>query len=82
MPPEIYDALMPGEDVPKLKRRIGTAFSIPEELINADKVEFKNHMKLCSRRKLCRKKFTLNQVANFLNYILKISYNQKKSIRL
>ena len=40
MPPEIYDALMPGEDVPKLKRRIGTAFSIPEELINADKVEF------------------------------------------
>ncbi|PAV63570.1 hypothetical protein WR25_20842 isoform D [Diploscapter pachys] len=39
MPPEIHDALMPGEGVPKLKRRIGTAFSIPEELISADKID-------------------------------------------
>ncbi|CAD6191942.1 unnamed protein product [Caenorhabditis auriculariae] len=40
MPDEMQNALMPGEDVPRLKRRVGTSFSIPEELIRADKSEF------------------------------------------
>lgn len=38
MPVEINDVVLPGDDFPRLKRRVGTAYSIPDELIKADKV--------------------------------------------
>ena len=46
MPVEINDVVLPGDDFPRLKRRVGTAYSIPDELIKADKVStsfIKNH---------------------------------------
>uniref|UniRef100_A0A1I7WMZ8 DUF3338 domain-containing protein n=1 Tax=Heterorhabditis bacteriophora TaxID=37862 RepID=A0A1I7WMZ8_HETBA len=39
MPKEMKRALLPGEELPKLKKRVGTAFSIPEEVLKADKVD-------------------------------------------
>lgn len=38
MPKEIKRALYPGEEAPKIQKRIGTSFSIPEELIRGDRV--------------------------------------------
>ena len=40
LPKEIKKALMPGQEIPKIKKRIGTSFSIPEELIKGDRVGF------------------------------------------
>ncbi|CDR32619.1 FERM domain-containing protein [Caenorhabditis elegans] len=39
MPVEINDVVLPGDDFPRLKRRVGTAYSIPDELIKADKAD-------------------------------------------
>lgn len=33
MPREIYKTLMPGEGEPKVKRRIGTAFSLSDDVL-------------------------------------------------
>lgn len=33
MPKEIYRSLLPGEPEPKIKRRVGTSFSISDEMI-------------------------------------------------
>ncbi|VDM61246.1 unnamed protein product [Angiostrongylus costaricensis] len=38
MPEEINTTLKPGEEMPKLKKRVGTSFSIPEEILKSDKV--------------------------------------------
>ncbi|EPB70946.1 hypothetical protein ANCCEY_09962 [Ancylostoma ceylanicum] len=38
MPEEIRATLRPGEDMPKLKKRVGTSFSIPEEILKCDKI--------------------------------------------
>ncbi|KAK6014105.1 hypothetical protein OSTOST_20546 [Ostertagia ostertagi] len=38
MPQEISATLRPGEEMPKLKKRVGTSFSIPEEILKSDKV--------------------------------------------
>ncbi|UMM29285.1 hypothetical protein L5515_011722 [Caenorhabditis briggsae] len=37
MPIEINEVVLPGDDFPRLKRRVGTAYSIPDELIKIDK---------------------------------------------
>nr|CDJ96166.1 FERM domain-containing protein 4B [Haemonchus contortus] len=37
MPQEISATLRPGEEMPKLKKRVGTSFSIPEEILKSDK---------------------------------------------
>ncbi|CAI2351515.1 unnamed protein product [Caenorhabditis sp. 36 PRJEB53466] len=39
LPVEINDVVLPGDDFPRLKRRVGTAYSIPDELIKADKAD-------------------------------------------
>lgn len=37
MPEEMSATLRPGEEMPKLKKRVGTSFSIPEEILRSDK---------------------------------------------
>uniref|UniRef100_A0A158P9X5 CUPID domain-containing protein n=1 Tax=Angiostrongylus cantonensis TaxID=6313 RepID=A0A158P9X5_ANGCA len=44
MPEEINTTLRPGEEMPKLKKRIGTSFSIPEEILKSDKVRVSNNL--------------------------------------
>ncbi|ETN68958.1 hypothetical protein NECAME_05414 [Necator americanus] len=39
MPEEIKTTLRPGEEMPKLKKRVGTSFSIPEEILKCDKAD-------------------------------------------
>ncbi|XGW25740.1 hypothetical protein V3C99_006833 [Haemonchus contortus] len=39
MPQEISATLRPGEEMPKLKKRVGTSFSIPEEILKSDKAD-------------------------------------------
>ncbi|KAJ1346189.1 hypothetical protein KIN20_000915 [Parelaphostrongylus tenuis] len=39
MPEEINTTLRPGEEMPKLKKRVGTSFSIPEEILKSDKAD-------------------------------------------
>ncbi|KAK6053129.1 hypothetical protein COOONC_09367, partial [Cooperia oncophora] len=43
MPQEISATLRPGEEMPKLKKRVGTSFSIPEEMLKSDKVSVHLH---------------------------------------
>uniref|UniRef100_A0A8R1E269 FERM domain-containing protein n=1 Tax=Caenorhabditis japonica TaxID=281687 RepID=A0A8R1E269_CAEJA len=44
LPVEINDVVLPGDDFPRLKRRVGTAYSIPDELIKADKADKMSQM--------------------------------------
>ncbi|VDO87142.1 unnamed protein product [Heligmosomoides polygyrus] len=44
MPEEMSATLRPGEEMPKLKKRVGTSFSIPEEILRSDKVRAVGHV--------------------------------------